>query len=59
VRNPVGSHVKIGEGHVGIDAFVELFDHPATEGVPFVLETPGSGEVAGSCLPLLRKLRDR
>ncbi len=34
-------HQRIGEGHIGADAFVELFAHPATAGVPFVLETPG------------------
>jgi deoxyribonuclease-4 len=52
-------HERIGEGHIGLGAFRELFDHPATEGVPFVAETPGSGQLAGPCLPLLRKLRDR
>jgi deoxyribonuclease-4 len=62
-KDPRGSfrdrHEQIGEGHIGTDAFAELFDHPATEGVPFVAETPGSGELAGPCLPLLKKLRDR
>jgi deoxyribonuclease-4 len=54
-------HERIGDGHIGTDAFVELFDHPATAGVPFVAETPGSGDggVPGTCLPLLKKLRDR
>src|SRR5687768_478895 len=32
-------HEKIGDGHIGTAAFEELFAHPATEGVPFVLET--------------------
>jgi deoxyribonuclease-4 len=62
-KDPRGSfrdrHEQIGEGHVGTDAFTELFAHPATDGVPFVAETPGSGEPAGPCLPLLKKLRDR
>ena len=35
-------HQSIGEGHIGVDAFRELLAHPATEGVPFILETPGS-----------------
>jgi deoxyribonuclease-4 len=52
-------HERIGEGHIGPDAFLELFAHPATDGVPFVAETPGSGQLAGPCLPLLRKLRDQ
>lgn len=51
-------HERIGDGHIGTDAFTELLAHPATEGVPLVLETPGSGEPASPCLPLLQKLRD-
>jgi deoxyribonuclease-4 len=51
-------HERIGDGHIGTDAFTELLTHPATEGVPLVLETPGSGEPASPCLPLLQKLRD-
>lgn len=51
-------HERIGDGHIGQDAFAELFAHPATAGVPFILETPGSGDVTGSCLALLKKLRD-
>jgi deoxyribonuclease IV len=62
-RDPRGSlrdrHEQIGEGFIGTDAFVELLAHPATDGVPFVAETPGSGQLAGPCLPLLKKLRDR
>ena len=61
-KDPRGSlrdrHEQIGEGHIGQDAFVELFAHPATAGVPFIAETPGSGRLAGPCLPLLKKLRD-
>lgn len=52
-------HQKIGRGHIGEDAFVELFAHPATAGVPFVLETPGSREPGDDDLPLLKKLRER
>jgi deoxyribonuclease-4 len=64
-KDPRGSlrdrHERIGEGHIGEEAFVELLAHPATEGVPFVAETPGSGDggVPGTCVPLLKKLRDR
>ena len=54
-------HERIGEGRIGEGAFVELLAHAATEGVPFVAETPGSGDggVPGTCVPLLKKLRDR
>ena len=51
-------HEKIGEGHIGLGAFEELFAHPATDGVPFVLETPGSRDVEDPQHELLKKLRD-
>jgi deoxyribonuclease-4 len=49
-------HQRIGAGHIGADAFRELFAHPATEGVPFILETPGSREDPAD-LHLLQQLR--
>lgn len=51
-------HERIGEGHIGAGAFADLLGHPATDGVPFILETPSSGEPGGPCLPLLKRLRD-
>ena len=50
-------HQKIGQGHIGVGAFEELFAHPALAGVPFVLETPGSRDVDDPDLPLLKKIR--
>jgi deoxyribonuclease-4 len=50
-------HEKIGEGHIGVTAFEDLFAHPATAGVPFVLETPGSRDADDPQIPLLKKLR--
>ena len=50
-------HQRIGEGYIGTDAFTELFAHPATDGVPFILETPGSREPGNPALALLKKLR--
>nr|WP_323794409.1 deoxyribonuclease IV [Nocardioides sp.] len=50
-------HPKIGAGHIGAAAFSELFAHPATEGVPFILETPGSRAVGDPDLALLKSLR--
>ncbi len=50
-------HQKIGQGHIGVGAFEELFAHPATAGVPFVLETPGSRDLDDPDLPLLKKVR--
>ncbi len=50
-------HQKIGQGYIGVGAFEELFAHPATAGVPFVLETPGSRDLDDPDLPLLKKIR--
>jgi deoxyribonuclease-4 len=50
-------HQKIGQGHIGVGAFEELFAHPATDGVPFLLETPGSRDLDDPDLPLLKKIR--
>jgi deoxyribonuclease-4 len=50
-------HQKLGAGHIGVDAFAELLAHPATEGVPFVLETPGSRSVGDPDIALLKRLR--
>jgi deoxyribonuclease-4 len=50
-------HEKIGEGHIGTEAFAELLTHPATEGVPFILETPGSRTATDPDIPLLKAIR--
>ena len=51
-------HQRIGEGHIGLGAFRELLGHPATAGVPLVLETPGSRDLGDPQIPLLKQLRD-
>lgn len=50
-------HERLGDGHIGLLAFEELLAHPATAGVPFVLETPGSRDVGDPGIALLKKLR--
>ena len=50
-------HQRIGAGHIGADAVRDLFAHPATAGVPFILETPGSREPGNADIPLLKRLR--
>ena len=50
-------HQTIGNGHIGADAFRDLFAHPATAGVPFILETPGSRDPGNADFPLLKRLR--
>ncbi|CAL9419617.1 deoxyribonuclease IV [Streptomyces sp. enrichment culture] len=51
-------HANIGAGHIGEDAFRELMTHPATEGVPLVIETPGGKEGHAGDVERLKKLRD-
>ena len=34
-------HENIGAGHIGEHPFADLFTHPATAGIPFLIETPG------------------
>jgi len=51
-------HQQLGQGHIGVESFAELLAHPATAGVPFVLETPGSRDPGNPDIALLKKLRD-
>lgn len=61
-KDPLGStrdrHEQIGAGRIGKDPFAELFRHPATRGVPVVVETPGDAAAHRRDLELLRALRD-
>ncbi|KAA1423494.1 deoxyribonuclease IV [Mumia zhuanghuii] len=52
-------HERIGRGHIGVEAFAAMFLHPATVGVPFVLETPGASDAWAEDITLLASLRDR
>ncbi len=42
--NPCGAHkdrhAKIGEGHIGADALINVINHPRLRGLPVILETP-------------------
>ncbi|WP_327252336.1 deoxyribonuclease IV [Streptomyces sp. NBC_01244] len=51
-------HENIGQGHIGRDAFAELFTHPAMEGVPLITETPGGKEGHAADVALLKELRE-
>ena len=33
-------HARIGEGHIGWEAFTRIINHPALRALPFILETP-------------------
>ena len=50
-------HANIGAGHIGEDAFRALLHHPATDGVPLIIETPGGTEGHVADVELLKKLR--
>jgi deoxyribonuclease-4 len=61
-KDPLGSgrdrHAPIGDGHIGKDMFAELFRHPATRGIPVVVETPGDAAGHRRDIELLCSLRD-
>ena len=61
-RDPLGSrrdrHAPVGVGTIGLDPFRELFVHPATRGIPVVIETPGDEDRHRGDLATLRRLRD-
>ncbi|MDH2388830.1 deoxyribonuclease IV [Streptomyces sp. HNM0663] len=50
-------HANIGAGHIGEEPYRELMRHPATEGVPLIIETPGRKEGHAADVALLKKLR--
>ncbi|MFC9623847.1 deoxyribonuclease IV [Streptomyces sp. NPDC056930] len=52
-------HENIGAGHIGEKPFQELFTHPATAGVPLIIETPGGKEGHAADVARLKRLRDR
>ena len=60
--NPFGArkdrHAKIGEGHIGTDAFARIINHPALRQLPFVLETPNELDGYAAEIALLRGLRN-
>ncbi|MEU6401766.1 deoxyribonuclease IV [Streptomyces sp. NPDC046985] len=51
-------HANIGAGRIGEAPFRALMTHPATEGVPLVIETPGGREGHAADVERLKKLRD-
>jgi deoxyribonuclease-4 len=61
-KDPLGSrrdrHATIGAGTIGEDPFAELFRHPATRGVPVIVETPGGVDGHARDIEVLKALRD-
>ncbi len=60
-KNPFGSHKdrheKIGEGSLGLDAFVRIINHPALKDLPFYLETPNELDGYAKEIALLKEKR--
>ncbi|MFE7192985.1 deoxyribonuclease IV [Kitasatospora sp. NPDC057541] len=57
-------HANIGDGLIGAEPFRELFEHPATAGVPLLVETPdrkhgGDGTGHARDIAALKALRAR
>lgn len=53
-------HANIGAGRIGAEPFRELFRHPATRGVPLVVETPdhsSAGTVTAEDIARLKRSR--
>lgn len=50
-------HERIGAGRIGVEPFRELLAHPATAGIPVVLETPGGPDAHAADVTLLKSLR--
>jgi deoxyribonuclease-4 len=60
--NPRGArkdrHARIGEGHIGLEAFARIVNHPCLRDLPFCLETPNELPGYAQEMALLRSLRD-
>jgi len=50
-------HMNIGHGSIGTRPFWELLHHPATIGVPFIVETPGAEDGQAKDIAMLKRLR--
>lgn len=50
-------HENVGAGHIGEEPFRALMTHPATEGVPLIIETPGGTEGHAADVARLKRLR--
>ena len=48
-------HAKIGCGHVGLEAFTRVINHPALRHLPFYLETPNDVPGYGQEIAMLKK----
>lgn len=62
-KNPIGAHKdrheKIGEGHIGLEALVNVITHPKLCHLPFCLETPNDNDGYAHEISLLRSEYDK
>jgi deoxyribonuclease-4 len=62
-KNELGSHKdrheKIGEGHIGLEAFTAIVRHPAFRNLPFYLETPNDLQGYAHEIAVLRAAGER
>lgn len=49
-------HEKIGKGHIGLEAFERIINHPSLRDLPFYLETPNELDGYAEEIALLKKL---
>lgn len=49
-------HAKIGEGSLGLDAIVQVINHPLLRDLPFILETPNDNDGYRQEIALLKSL---
>ena len=52
-------HSKIGEGHIGEEAFEKIINHPKLKHLPFYLETPNELDGYAKEIELLKKHQKR
>lgn len=61
-QNPMGSakdrHAPIGEGQIGLEAFIRIVRHPVLSKLPMCLETPHEDEGHAREIRLLRELAE-
>ncbi len=50
-------HARIGEGQIGLEAMIQVINHPALKHLPFCLETPNELDGYAKEIALLRSKR--
>ena len=60
--NPLGAHkdrhARLGEGHIGLEAFRRIASHPKLQGLPFIMETPNDDEGWTKEIAMMRKFAE-